>query len=231
MKRKFLMATVLVSLCGFGAPMPAQAGILEFFFPMLKKQEPDPSKTLEAPFAEKKEGPQQPIAPGAPAAAAKPLPENSVAMDKPHRSTQQIGAWIGPVVSEAMSFVGADAKADLAATEKYFDKGGREQYLKFLSEQKISQVLNLNKYTVRSYVRDVPLLLNEGAAEGKYHWLYEIPVMVSYLDRSVTDYKKADAVNQLFVLKVQVGRSAETVDPTGVVIEHWNGKSVKLDKK
>jgi hypothetical protein len=227
MKHKFLIATVLISLSGFATP--AQAGVLEFFFPMLKKQEPDPSLTLEAPFAQKKAGPPVKVIPGAPlpAPAARPLPENAVALEKAHRSGQQIAAWVAPVVAEALNFASADFKTDLAATEKYFEPSGRAQYTAFLQDQNILAILEQGQFSLRSYVRDVPVLLNEGPAGGRYHWLFEVPVVVSTLDKRVTDYKKANATNQLFMLRVQVGRSAQTLDPAGVTIEHWTGSAVK----
>lgn len=207
-------------------PAQAQAGLLEFFFPMLKKQEPDPGQTLRAPFAEPVEGPAVPAnIPQAPKAAA-PLPENSVSLEKPHRSAQQVAAWIGPVAAEVMNFDSENFKADLLANEKYFEPGARAQYLKFLEDEKILPLLQKGRTAVRSYARDVPLLLNEGAAEGRYNWLFEIPIVLSSMDKTATDYKKATAANQLFILKVQVGRSATTTDPSGMKITVWSGKSI-----
>ena len=231
MKRKILIPAVLAVFTL--SAVPAQAGIFEFFFPMLKKQGEDPSQTLVAPFADQPQGPPAPQIPGKPAPAkpAQPLPENAIALDKPNRSTQQVADWLAPIAAEAMTFINDDVAADLAKTEKYFDAGGRTQYTQFLETNNIKKVIDLKKYFVRSYVKESPLLLNEGPAEGRYHWLYEVPVMVSYLDRGVSDYKKATPINQTILLKLQIGRSNKAQDPSGLVIEHWSGKGVKEEKK
>jgi hypothetical protein len=231
MKRKILIPVVVAAFT-LGA-LPAQAGIFEFFFPMLKNKGDDPAQTLVAPFAEQPAGPPAPPVPGQPAPAkpAQPLPENAIALDKPNRSTGQVADWTASIAAETMTFVNENAAADLAATEKYFDAGGRAQYVAFLKDNNIQKVIDLKKYFVRSYVKESPLLLNEGPAGGRYHWLFEVPVMVSYLDRSVTDYKKATPINQMIIMKVQIGRSDKASDPTGLVIEHWSGKGVKPEKK
>lgn len=205
---------------------------MEFFFPSLKTPEADPGQTLQAPFAEQKEGPPAPVMPGqAPEQAkAQPLPENATPLNKPHRSSSQVAVWVAPIAAQLLTFDDEDYQNDLKDSEGLFDAGGRKQYLEFLKTSSIEKVLKLNKYYVRSYAKDSPLLLNEGEAGGRYHWLFDVPVMVSYMDRSMKDYKSSDPINQLLVIKVQVGRSANAKDPSGMVIEHWSGKSVKLDK-
>lgn len=209
------------------AAQPAQAGLVEFFFPSLRKQEVDPAQTLQAPFASG--GPVKKDAMGP--QAVRPLPENSIPMAQPHRSTAQITEWVIMVVSEAMTFDKDDVGTSLASTGKYFNETGRAQYDQFLKDSKLANVLDSNKYYVRSYVRDAPILLNEGTVGGYYRWLYEVPVMVSYMARTDKDYKKASPVNQQVLVTVQVGRSPRAVDPAGIVVETWGGKAEKFDKK
>ena len=227
--KKLVPCAVMLCLLSVQAA-PAQAAWWQFFFPTLKQAEDDPAQTLTAPFAPQPAGPHPPPT-MARQQVVKPLPENSVSLDKPHRTTKQVAEWLSPICAEALTFASADYKGDLAKTEPRFDTAGRQEYLKFLLDNNIQKVLDLNKYVVRSYVQDTPLLLNEGAAGGRYHWLFEIPVMVSYLDKSVKDYSKGQPINQMIVLKVQVGRSGTTPDPMGVSIGHWSGRGVKLEKK
>lgn len=213
------------------AASPARAGLLEFFFPMLKKQEADPAHTLQAPFAAQTPatGEGAAKAPMGPP-AIKPLPENAIPLGNPHRSTGQITDWVVTAVSESMTFDKNDSAENFAATGGYFSTIGRAQYEKFLKDSRLSNVIESNKYYVRSYVREVPVLLNEGAVNEHYRWLYEVPVMVSYMERGA-NYTRASPVNQEMTVTIQIGRSPRAANAAGIMIETWSGTVRKLDKK
>lgn len=206
-------------------PSSAEAGWLEFFFPSLAVKEPDPSETLQAPFA------ADPNTEGPAAAPGTSLPVNAVPLDKPHRSVTTVGEWVQGVLPEIMTIAGADYKAELEKTAPYFDKIGRQEFMTFLQEKGIQRVLDSKRFHVRGFVQDVPFLLNEGELDGSYRWLFEIPVMVTYLDSSMVDYKNADPVSQRIILTVQAGRSHQAQNSEGLLIERWSGKVQKIDKK
>ena len=84
----------------------AQAGIIEFFFPSLKKEQYDPSKTLQAPFAYEGEKQQEGI-------VAKKEEENTkTSLEKPHRLRHEIGEWLTRTVSEVLTFETSDYNGD-----------------------------------------------------------------------------------------------------------------------
>ena len=101
--------------------------------------------------------------------------------------------------------------------------------MKFLEENKIIRILESDKFYVRSFVQDAPLLLNEGAVGDYYRWLYDVPVLVSYMDRNLKDYTKGDATTQAMDLRVQLMRSPEA-GKSGVVIDLWEGTAGKVVK-
>lgn len=222
MKKIFiLMAIANFSLLVY-APV-AQAGLMEFFFPSLKEVQPDPSETLQAPFADETLQAERDIEKGH-------LPENAIDLDKPHRDNASIRDWVVTAVSEAMMFESADSQADLAAHKASFDASGWKEYNAFLEEKGITKVLQTKRFQVRSFVEDVPLILNEGAVGGSYRWLFEVPVMVSYLERDLQSYKNVEPVNQHMVVTVQVGRKKDAGNAEGILIEHWAGKANKAKK-
>jgi len=202
---------------------PAHAGVLDFFFPSLRDVEAGPAETLKAPFADIEEGEDGDT-------QKQMNGSSSIPLNLPHRATADISGWVVTVVSEVMTF-GDDYSAALDATKIYYDEGGRGQYDAFLEEKKIKNVMQSNKYDVRSFVSDTPLLLNEGAVQERYRWLYEVPLSVSYMKRGVKDYKDVEPVNQNMVLRVQIGRSATAETDLGLQIERWSGKVQKIDKK
>lgn len=226
MRKIIIFALIALSLVVVsGVSSPAQAGWLEFFFPTLAKQEPSPSETLQAPFAydDKMQAPTAP--------SGTNLPVNAVPLNQAHRSNAAVSDWVKGIIPDVMTIAGADYNVELEKSAPYFDATGREQFKTFLEEKGIMKVLQSQKYHVRSFVQDGPFFLNEGELSGTYHWLFEVPVMVTYLDRAMTDYKTADPLSQRVMLTVQVGRSASAANAEGLLLERWSGKVQKLDKK
>lgn len=225
MRNKIAFMVVCVALALSCAPGAAQAGWVEFFFPSLAKKEPSPSETLTAPFA-LDENMQAPAAP-----AGTSLPVNAIPLDKPHRSAGAISAWMKDIVPDVMTIAGDDYKVELEKSTPMFDASGRAEFLAFLEEKGIMKVLQSQKYHVRSFVQDVPLVINQGEIGGVYHWLFEVPVMVTYLDRAMTDYKDVTPLSQKMTLTMQIGRSASAANAEGLLIERFSGKVQKIDKR
>lgn len=204
---------VVTILLAVGLSGSANAGLLEFLFPSLRDEGPNPSETLQAPFADH-EAQNDPT---------KRKPENAVSLELPHRSTPIITQWVITEISNVMSFDKPDVREELAEEKAFFDAGGHAEYMAFLRDAKIADVLKSGKYMVRSYVQDSPVLLNEGAVEGRYRWLYEVPVQVSYLQHGTADYENAEPVNQDIVVRVQIGRTADAENELALRMERWTG--------
>lgn len=232
----FLAFALIFSLAVTAAP-PAQAGWLEFFFPSLRKKEYDPTYTMQAPFAmddetrNKMQAEQQ--SPGAvrPAQPKHIMPENNTPLNQPHRDNKEISAWLTNVLSDAMTFDKPDYNALIKIDEQYFTEGGKAQYKQFLASTSMMKILDSGKYDVRSFVQGEPLLLNEGAVNGSYRWLYEVPMMMSYVERGAKSYKNLEPVNQQVILTVQVGRVSGVMEGTAILIERWDGKIQAIVRK
>lgn len=197
--------------------------MLEFFFPSLQKVDNTPAETLVAPFAD----------PGVKSAKGSPegLPENAVPLNVPHRNTAQIADWAVMAASEAMTFDKDDYNESFKSTEKYFTPAARQQYLTFLKDTHIMNVIESKKFFLRGFVQDVPMLLNEGNVEGRYRWLYEVPVMLTYMDRNMQGYKNSDPANQQMTLNIQVGRTSNLETGHDIAVEIWTGKVQDITKK
>lgn len=226
--RFVFFAVFLISACV--SPVAARAeGWLEFFIPALRNRIDEPSRTLTAPFAEQATKSAAPL----PTATSIPeLPENKVPLDQAHRTTEQIGEWLTMAVSEALTFQKADYKDSLNASLRHFDESGKAQYMAFLDENGIVKILESNRFYISGFTQSMPLLLNEGVVDGRFRWLYEVPVMITYLDRAATKgYKEAQPVNQNMSLTIQVGRTSDLSAGKDVAIERWTGKVQNITKK
>ena len=215
----------LISVLAFCVALPlnpAQAGLLQFLFPSLRDRSSDPTETMQAPFAVDQnaaaQGEGQVVEP-----ADLENQNTLIALSLPHMADIDVAKWVTRVVSDSIMFEGdvAAKKQELAI---YFDAGGMSQYEAFLKAQKIDTVIASNRSDVMGFVNDEPLLLNKGAVNDRYRWLYEVPLTVSYIQRGVRDYKAVEAVTQNYKLQIQLGRSGEAEKDSGLQLERWSGE-------
>lgn len=219
-----MVRVLLISLLLVGfVPLSAQAGLLDFFFPSLRSTDSDPTREGYAPFASVPENTQE-------SGILAEIPEGEVPLDKPHRLTGEISSWVAGAVGESLNFESQVYTQDFAKTPHFFTAAGRGQYESFLKDKNIFKVLETEQYYVRSYVEDTPLLLNEGAVNEVYRWLYRVPVVITYMDRGMKTYKDAKVISQRAVLDIQVGRSASPQAKDGLIIELWSGRVEPLNE-
>lgn len=207
--------TILILIALILIPFSAQAGLLEFFFPTLKKDEPNPAETLVAPFA---------VNTDAEIGKINTLPTNAIPLDKPHRLSSDINKWIAVKTIEALNFLEPDYAAQLEKNRASFDTFGYGQYQSFLTQNGITRTLQSGQYTVRTFNDKTPLLMNEGAVDGRYRWLYRVPIMVTYLQAGADGYNNAKPQNAHGTIDIQIGRNNEATDNEGILIERWSGK-------
>jgi hypothetical protein len=159
------------------------------------------------------------------------LPIAGIPLSKPHLVNNDVAEWVMEAAGEVMNFPTNDVQAELEVRKKYFDTNGHKQFHKFLHDKKIIKAIESNSYSVKSYVENVPLLLNEGVVKERYRWLFQVPVVVTYMDRKVDSYKKSKRklITHRAMVNVQIGRIARENDPIGLQIEQWSGKLEPLE--
>lgn len=224
-KPLILVFSLVISLSFISAEAHAKKSFWESMFGWMgtQKNEPDPGQTLQAPFAY---GGHESADNG----QIKRSASNPVPLKHAHTNESEIGKWLVTAISETLNYkVGEDGDI-VEKNKEYFAESGQIQLRKFLQDNNISKVMESGRYNIRSFVRENPLLLNSGTAQDRFRWLYEVPVMVSYMDAKGFDYKNDDPVNQQMLLTVQVGRVEAAENDFDVLIETWTGKSVKIDK-
>lgn len=204
------------------AAPPAQADLMEFLFPSLKNQKYDPTKTMKAPFAD---NPHEADAISSQTTVGV-VPQEKIPVHLAHRSEQQIADWVMASVSTAMTFENTDFETDMQKKSQYFSAGALKQFSEFLTEHKLANAVQSQKYVVRAFVNGDPSLLNQGAVEGRYRWLFSAPVMISIMEAGLKDYRQAaQTASQEGTIQVQVGRVEKPGqnNPDGLVIEIWKG--------
>lgn len=179
----------------------------------------DPTGTLVAPFAD-----QEKVKPLATEERYLALTaSNNVAIDQPHRNDNDLGEWLMQAVAYAVSFDSTTYQKKLQELTTGFSPAGLEQYNNWVLSSGILSTLESGGQELHGLVNETPFLLNQGVVNGRYRWLFEIPVMVSFIPRGVTEVTpETTRQNQKLVVSVQIGRIPNSVLEHGVQIESWS---------
>lgn len=225
--KKLVLASSLSSLILIGTAshtLAQERAWWEFFFPV-ERNLPDPSKTLQAPFAD-----PNAVIEDEKTLSTSGLPDNSTPLDQAHRTDEAISKWVEGAVSEMLAYKAVSFKDDYKVKAKSFDQAGLREYIKFLEDMKIWSTLATGRHDMNAFVVDTPILLNEGAVAGRYRWLFQTRVMITYTNAGQKAYQRtADAgVSTMEVqINVQVGRADGVNNEHGVLFEVWNGKVIR----
>lgn len=190
----------------------------EFFSQFSGKVEsPDPSGTMIAPFepdTKPFENPADRI--------LNPLPVNAGSLDRAHRSANDLATWLQMAIPETLSFNSDSYKAHLLTLGRGFSAAALAEYNTWVTATGVLDALTDNAMQLNGFVTDTPFLLNEGVVAGRYRWLYEIPVMVTFVPRDTKDYRgKNNLETRRLIITLQLGRVLESSLPDNVMIETW----------
>lgn len=203
---------------------PWMDGILHEYMPFLFKKEegPKPEETLVAPFADpeileksRNTSPDEAT-----------LPINAVPLHLPHRTAKEVGRWLMVATAESLSFESgafSDRQKKIAA---YFTPEAYQKYSEFLNSGAYRKTLREGGMSLHNFVREEPFLLNNGAVGAQYRWLFEVPVMLSYLPADSTGYKDKDPVNEELIFKIEVSR-VPNAGTEEILISNWSATAAR----
>ena len=215
--RILLISFMAVSFILAGSEAKADGTWWDVFFPSNRNL---PAETLQAPFADPD------------AVILEPEGDSVLALSTRHRPNLEIAEWVEEKISELVIFTAQNYEAEYRDKTKYFDKAGTAEYLKFLQDNNILKPLSSGSYDIKGFSSDLPNVLNEGALAGRYRWLLQVPVMITFVKTGTNDYKKSspsDTLTMEYIVNLQVGRTNVAPDDYGIVIESW--KAVLVQKE
>ena len=144
-------------------------------------------------------------------------------LQNPNRTQDEIIAWSQQRATDLLSFAPADVDSKMAKVQKTFNPQGWTEYSAYLKDSKLTDMVKSQNYSVTTIVNGDIMILNSGAMAGNYHWLVELPLMVTFLHSSGVDGEAPQAVaGGNFKLILQLGRMPPAqggVD--GMAIESW----------
>lgn len=183
---------------------------LFFYARAVEKNDPPPAD-VKVQFQNSLGKPMSPVAPG------------TTDVSVQHLSEQEMSSIVNTMVAECLSFSPADYDRNLPLLKNYFTPEGYQQYLAYLQQSKLGDVVKSQKLQSGAYAERPPLEVNSMAQNGVYKWLYEIPVTVGFVSVNTHSYRTGETrpQNQRFTLRLQLTRVKDPANPNAVRIEIW----------
>jgi len=137
-----------------------------------------------------------------------------VALNEPNLSTPALMSWVAQAATEVMTFGFNDYRRRLQEASRNFTRRGWESFTKALQQSRIIEMVEVNQQVVTAAPRGAPVITKEGLAAGRYQWIVEMPMILTY--QSGTQ-KRSDNLK----ITIVIVRVPRLESPNGVGIEQW----------
>lgn len=134
------------------------------------------------------------------------------ALDRPIQSKVEVLNWTANAVADAFTFNFANYRQSFEQAKNNFTEPGWKGFQTALASRKILEDITNNKYVSSAAIREAPVVVQEGIADGsRWGWKIEVPLVVTYESASTH-------TTQTFVAEVVVVRRPESENPRGLGI-------------
>lgn len=134
------------------------------------------------------------------------------ALDRPIQSKVEVVNWTANAVADAFTFNFANYRETFEQAKNNFTEPGWKGFQTALTARKILEDITNNKYVSSAAIREAPVVVQEGIADGsRWGWKIEVPLVVTYESASTH-------TTQTFVAEVVVVRRPESENPRGLGI-------------
>lgn len=139
-----------------------------------------------------------------------------VPLNQPNMQTPALLSWAAQAASEIMTFGFNDYNQRFQKSSRHFTPDGWEKFLGAMQRSRIIESVEGTQQIVTAVPRSAPILTGEGFFNGRYRWLVQLSLLVTY--QSGQDKKTSNMTVFLTIERVS------TVDsPSGVGISQWIG--------
>lgn len=137
-----------------------------------------------------------------------------VALGEPNLSTPALMSWVAQATTEVMTFGFNDYRRRLQESSRNFTKRGWESFTQALQRSRIIEMVEVNQQLITAAPKGAPVLQSEGLVAGRYQWVVEIPLILTYRSGAKTS-------NTGLLVTVIVVRVPRLESANGVGIEQW----------
>lgn len=135
-----------------------------------------------------------------------------VPISNPYIKPGDLNQWVARAVTESYMLDFQNFRTRLAENAKYFTPEGFEDYTNSLQKSGRMKMIQEGWFVGSAVPTDAPVIISEGAVNGRYIWRLRMPVTVSYSSKTHT------VPPQKLVLTIVVARVDTRVNPYGVAI-------------
>ena len=137
-----------------------------------------------------------------------------VALSEPNLSTPALMSWVAQATTEVMTFNFNDYRRRLQEASRNFTRSGWESFTEALQQSRIIEVVERNDQVLTAAPQGAPVLQSQGLYLGRYQWIVQIPMVLTYQAGSKT---RSDSL----LVTVVVVRVPRLESANGVGIEQW----------
>ncbi len=137
-----------------------------------------------------------------------------VPLSQPNLSTPALMSWVAQATTEVMTFGFNDYRRRLQESSRNFTKRGWESFTQALQRSRIIEMVEANQQIITAAPKGAPILQSEGVVAGRYQWVVEIPLVLTY--RSGARSNNTGLLVTVIIVRVPRLESAN-----GVGIEQW----------
>ena len=137
-----------------------------------------------------------------------------VPLNLPNMNTSALMSWVAQSSTEIMTFGFHDYQRRMQQSSRHFTRHGWESFTNALQKSRIIESIEANQQVVTAQPRSAPVLIQEGVFNGKYRWVVDLPLTVSYQAGTGT---RVDTL----VVRLVIDRVPSLENPNGVGIEQW----------
>lgn len=137
-----------------------------------------------------------------------------VPLNLPNMGTSALMSWVAQSSTEVMTFGFHDYQRRMQQSSRHFTRHGWESFTNALQKSRIIEAVEASRQVVMAQPSSAPILIQEGVFNGKYRWVVDLPLAVTY---------QAGAATRTDNLKVRlvIDRVPSLENPNGVGIEQW----------
>jgi len=206
MRRALFIVCFTAAFAGLASPAHAERTIWQILFPYMVPQEEKlaPQESFKAPFptwSKPKESSGNVLVD-----LYDNGPIETAGLDKPHRSPEQLADFLSKGISEILSVKVETYNNHLAILKRGMNETAWNDYQAFITRSQTLESLKANKMEMTAFTEQQPLLLNEGVVGGRYRWLFEVPVTLSFVPEGASSYDRFKPYNQYVIVTLQLGR-------------------------
>lgn len=123
-------------------------------------------------------------------------------------------SWAAQAATEVMTFGFHDYRARLQEASRHFTRKGWEGFVSALEKSRYIEMIEAEKQVISAAPRGAPIIKSEGIVNGRYQWLVQIPMVITFQTDSVT---KTDKV----LVALKIVRTPWRLGEKGIAISQW----------